>query len=107
MLARCPAAAALVFASNGGALAHIIGGMIDLTAHADDDGEFEHLDEVALPSARRCENDDNAAGVRVAALGADFPARFPDCRDCGCAPQSDAEEEEGEEDEDEEEESES
>jgi hypothetical protein len=67
------------FLSHGGDLAFVIGGVIDTVKHLDSDSQFDDICTEAGP----CANDNNARGVRVAALGAAFPARMPNCVDCG------------------------
>jgi GNAT superfamily N-acetyltransferase len=67
------------FLSRGGDLALAIGGVIDTVKHVDGDGQFDDIN----PDAPPCANDNNADGVRIAALGAAFPALMPNCADCG------------------------
>lgn len=88
VLARWPAADPAAIAgrellfSRGCSLAHIIGYILDVIKHLDGDGEFDYLREDSDATAQ-CENDHAFDAVRIAALGAAFPARFPGCVDCG------------------------
>lgn len=88
VLARWPAADPAAIAgrellcSRGCSLAHIIGFVLDIIKHLDRDGDFDYL-HIGSDATTQCNNDHAFDAVRIAALGAAFPARFPGCVDCG------------------------